>query len=694
MELIYIWINQTKNKIIKDCGVCFNKAYDINFDKNSHVLNIKKDHENIALLTDEVITGVSAIVGNNGSGKTTILDYMFNLSLTKAIKPAPGNKRIRSEKETIQIFVNNSDGSEKIYVYHNLNPKIRLKLENLCDDDIVEGDINILNHKDYIETYSNNLHPNSTSWIFLTNSGQKSNFAHEFGDGKEHNASLNPKKIENLAYIFYSSKTQMKFGYNVSNLFDNFQKFLMRSRSTETFQSLLDIRYFNNLVKKNKDSLAKKINSIQLSVTSILNNSKEYLTGFSQKPLGADAEWETDMVKEIEKFRTYSPPNEWGFIKSNQIEDMLKKIRVINHNFEKSNIISSLLINLLFELRCCGVISDGEIDLLKKTNQIKELKRIINFSIINYDDEYLRSYYEKAMEEIEEFDDILTVTSCIGDNLGIIKLPCDSHTGLNGEGSEKSWMKVYEYIEKYTNSGSFFVLKYLNVAIEDMSSGERAILNFFSWLNMIPFFDLIKGLKNGVINRNVIILIDEIDLYCHPEWQRRFINVFLKELKEEFAEKEVQIIFTTHSPIILSDIPNDNVIYLKSGKIANEKRETFAQNIYTLYNDAFFLEDTMGERSKKIITEVNDNLLDLESDNQKKYLNPDSYKSKMDNCKKITDIIGEPVIRKSFEKRIRRIEKDYQSDGLKELINAFDHLEKTEQMEMIQHIIDSKGEKA
>jgi len=227
-----------------------------------------------------------------------------------------------------------------------------------------------------------------------------------------------------------------------------------------------------------------------------------------------------------------------------------------------------------------------------------------------------------------------------------------------------------------------------------MSSGERAILNFFSWLNMIPFFDLIKGLKNGVINRNVIILIDEIDLYCHPEWQRRFINMFLKELKEEFSEKKVQIIFATHSPIILSDIPNDNVIYLKGGKIANEKRETFAQNIYSLYNDAFFLEDTMGERSKEIITEVNDNLLDLESDNQNKYLNPDSYKSKMDNCKKITDIIGEPVIRKSFEKRIRRIEKKFQSDDLKEIINAFDHLEKTEQTEMIQHIIDSKGEKA
>ncbi|HEY5556631.1 AAA family ATPase, partial [Acetobacterium sp.] len=628
MELIYIWINQTKNKIINDCGVCFNKAYDINFDKNSHVLNIKKDHENIGLLTDEIITGVSAIVGNNGSGKTTILDYIFNLSLMQAKKPTSGNERIRSEKETIQIFVNNSVESEKIYVYHNLTSKIKLELENLCEDDITECDINLLNHEDYIKTYFNDLHPNSTSRIFLTNSGQKSNFTHEFGDGKEHNASLNPKTIENLSYIFYSSKTQMEFGYNVNNLFDNFQKFVIRSRSTETFQSLLDIRYFNNLAKKNKDSLAKKIKSINLSVTSILNNSKEYLTGFSQKALGADKEWESDMKKEIEKFITYSPQDEWGFIKSNQIEDMLKKFRLINNNFEKSNIISTLLINLLFELRCCGVISDGEIDLLKKKNQIKELKKVINFNILNYNDEYLKSYYKKAMKEIEEFEDVLSATSCIGDNLGIIKLPCDSHTGLNEDGSEKSWIKVYEYIEKYTNSGSFFVLKYLNVDIEDMSSGERAILNFFSWLNMIPFFDLIKGLKNGVINRNVIILIDEIDLYCHPEWQRRFINVFLKELKEEFAEKEVQIIFTTHSPIILSDIPNDNVIYLKSGKIANEKRETFAQNIYTLYNDAFFLEDTMGERSKKIITEVNDNLLDLESDNQKKYLNPDSYKSK------------------------------------------------------------------
>ncbi|MDK2941582.1 MAG: hypothetical protein PWP56_1095, partial [Acetobacterium sp.] len=96
---------------------------------------------------------------------------------------------------------------------------------------------------------------------------------------------------------------------------------------------------------------------------------------------------------------------------------------------------------------------------------------------------------------------------------------------------EKPWIKIYEYIENYTRAKRFFVLKYLNITIEHMSSGERALLNFFSWLHIVPFFDSIKGFENGRINNNVLILIDEIDLYCHPEWQRQFINILMNELK-------------------------------------------------------------------------------------------------------------------------------------------------------------------
>ena len=51
-----------------------------------------------------------------------------------------------------------------------------------------------------------------------------------------------------------------------------------------------------------------------------------------------------------------------------------------------------------------------------------------------------------------------------------------------------------------------------------------------------------------------ICLIDEIDTYLHPEWQYSILSV----LSETF--KNVQFIITSHSPFVLSSIPNDKIL--------------------------------------------------------------------------------------------------------------------------------------
>jgi hypothetical protein len=654
---------------------------------------IRKNHANIGVLTDEVITGLSAIVGNNGSGKTTIIDHIFHTSLIKTKDLGIENEQIRFEIETIQIYVNKSATDEKINVFFNLPCRIKYDLENLRGDEIVEYDINELNKDYYSETRSDNSHPNSISKVFLTNSSQKSKYSHEDGDGQEHNISLNPKTIENLSRTFYSSKTQIFLGVGVNNLFNNFQKFMIRSRSMETFQSLCDVCYYNNLRKANKDSFVKKNNYIKLSVTSILNNSKDFLTEFSQKPLGVDANWETTIKKEIQNIILYSPQEKWGFIEPDQIEDSFTKIGHFKNRYDKTNIILQLILNLIFELRCCGFMSENDIETLMGINEIDKIKTTIKKFVEKYEKKILKAYYKSAIDEIEELEIILKECSCVADNLGYIKFDCNPKNDFEEDKLEKPWIKIYEYIENYTRAKRFFVLKYLNITIEHMSSGERALLNFFSWLHIVPFFDSIKGFENGRINNNVLILIDEIDLYCHPEWQRQFINILMNELKVEFRERKVQVVFTTHSPIILSDIPDDNVVYLENAHVVNRFEKTFAQNIYTLYNDAFFLRETIGECSKKIIVEVDENLKRHEIKLNENNFRMNFYEDDtMQYCKKITAIIGEPIIRKSFERRIKKIEQNYRSVNLKELIILFDSLEKTERMEMIQYIIETSEE--
>ncbi len=55
-----------------------------------------------------------------------------------------------------------------------------------------------------------------------------------------------------------------------------------------------------------------------------------------------------------------------------------------------------------------------------------------------------------------------------------------------------------------------------------------------------------------------LILIDEIESSLHPRAQRRLI----RDLAEKCRERELQIIFTTHSPVILDEMPMDARLYV------------------------------------------------------------------------------------------------------------------------------------
>jgi hypothetical protein len=173
-----------------------------------------------------------------------------------------------------------------------------------------------------------------------------------------------------------------------------------------------------------------------------------------------------------------------------------------------------------------------------------------------------------------------------------------------------------------------------------MSSGERAYQNFFSWLNLPPKFDeYIEGTPIP-INNSVLLLIDEIDLYMHPEWQRQAIKTLMDELSRQY-----KIILTTHSPLVLSDIPKQNTIYLKPVEgifnivNSNTRPQTFGANFHTLLNDAFFLSSTMGSYAYSKIKKISDDLLHLRSNSADEKL-----KVVCRAYKPYIELIGEPLI--------------------------------------------------
>ena len=129
------------------------------------------------------------------------------------------------------------------------------------------------------------------------------------------------------------------------------------------------------------------------------------------------------------------------------------------------------------------------------------------------------------------------------------------------------------------------------------STGEFAKLNIFSEL-----YTYIHNEKNFGINNHLIVM-DEVDLYLHPDWQRTFLSEMLDFIKLEFPDDSVQLILSTHSPIIISDFLPEDIVSLEKRNGHSEVVESFGfgSHITDLYVDGMHLKSTFGEHSKKAI---------------------------------------------------------------------------------------------
>ena len=193
-----------------------------------------------------------------------------------------------------------------------------------------------------------------------------------------------------------------------------------------------------------------------------------------------------------------------------------------------------------------------------------------------------------------------------------------------------------EFNEMFNVFGGFF-----DYSIENLSDGETAYLGFFA--SLYEQVSLLTPAKE-----KYIILLDEPESRMHPELTRNFIDemvLFLRDLSEN--KKKFQVVISTHSPFILSDIQSNNIIYLEKDstgycKPIKRRLNTFGANIHTLLKDGFFMSSTMGEfatnKIKEVISSINDRDIEDVTEEQK---NEWLY---------IINSIGEPLIQKRIMK--------------------------------------------
>ncbi|WP_338813298.1 AAA family ATPase [Bernardetia sp. Wsw4-3y2] len=157
------------------------------------------------------------------------------------------------------------------------------------------------------------------------------------------------------------------------------------------------------------------------------------------------------------------------------------------------------------------------------------------------------------------------------------------------------------------------------------SSGESACITLFSRL-----YDLNKNIKilndKAITKSDILLLIDEGEAGLHPQWQKKYLNTLLDILPKIFLNKNIQLILTSHSPFLASDLPKENIIFLKKGDdgkcevadLVNQQR-TFGQNIFELFADSFFVQDGLigkfaDNKIKAIATKLSELKLKVEKE--------------------------------------------------------------------------------
>ncbi len=185
-----------------------------------------------------------------------------------------------------------------------------------------------------------------------------------------------------------------------------------------------------------------------------------------------------------------------------------------------------------------------------------------------------------------------------------------------------------------------------DVPVVHVSAGMRRIialsyLLIWAWKE----HEQAARLLNKPTTSQVIFLVDEIEAHLHPKWQRRIIPALLEVVKTLVDPASVQIIATTHSPLVMTSIESrfdpaldrwldlDLVQNGESGdsSVTLESRPLFHYGDANrwLTGNAFDLKYPVSEELESVLTQVESMMRNTESIDRTKWFEMDSRLKEM-----------------------------------------------------------------
>ena len=567
MELIYL--KNISNKNLKNLDIYFSNEYQF----NGTAKKVKKTTPNLFNKNLKL----NVIVGENGSGKSAILEHIYDFSQMYYFF---GDKETELTHGGSDFLIYKKD---EVYIKGDRYGIFEDQLESEYNDQIIE-----LPQDEYsnVELRSND---DSINCSFLNFSDDESNI---FTLLKVLLKKYDVFKYFNKKLIF----KKIKFKFNRDNI-------IYLNENEHSFPTLF---------KQFKDRVIILIN---------------------------------ENVKDIPSQKAFQQLNKATMFTTHNIELELKIIYLIKY------------INDL-QKRFINQTSDNQDFLAKNEDFFNNMtfenmfELIIQFNTKINEADIFHSNTEKEIAGIKELIKILVKEESekirmqshyIFDKNTIIDF--ETSVTLNIEEDHISIKAILGILEESLMYSSFFesidydILSYKeDVSFNKLSSGEKSLITKYMYI-----------VHEIIFNRAEVILLDEPDTFLHPNWSKSFINDLVNIIEQDSLLKNnnIHIIITTHSPFMISDLPKENLIFLKDGKQVYPftKEQTFGANIHNLLSDGFFMEGgLMGEFAKSKINEVVGLLKKSKLD-----------EGELEYCRYIISIIGEPILQKTLKYQLNKI---------------------------------------
>ncbi len=167
---------------------------------------------------------------------------------------------------------------------------------------------------------------------------------------------------------------------------------------------------------------------------------------------------------------------------------------------------------------------------------------------------------------------------------------------------------IFDFFKEYRREGGYrkgsMDSPSIRCEYRNISEGEEAFLRLFS--SVMQSVERMPK-ENRDVYGTRILLLDEPDLSMHPEWSWRFLSDLTRMLSKAWGKERTayQIIVSTHSPFMISDVLKENVLCFQreqeSGAIqVHPSRYGLLSNIHDIMADAFFLSSPFGALGNEI----------------------------------------------------------------------------------------------